>query len=411
MKRAIASFALVLAACSTGAASEASHASASAIVAGDADVGDPAVVAIGPRRVHCDDVLAPFCSGIVIAPRVVLTAAHCFEGKRPGEPYEVFLGDDVAKGGELHGVERVVLPSAYDGGNGAGDLAVLILDSAASATPAKRGTLSSGDVGKTVKLAGFGVTGDGGGIGTKRFGTGKITSVKSGAFEIGPAPSMTCQGDSGGPLLLPQGGGERLVGITSFGDPGCATFADNARIDVAAAFLDDAIASVADAGTGPDADAGADAGAGAGAAPNICSGSCTTAAQCGSGFDCNVSDDGTGICSLAGMAPGDLGASCATDDVCPSHICARFGSAAAACACLTPCVAIPPKPDAALPPSDASIDVPAPPDNGGCSCRTSTNPTRSDTSGLALDVSALVGLLAIARRRRRVSGCRRATDA
>ncbi|HEX7667567.1 MAG TPA: trypsin-like serine protease, partial [Polyangiaceae bacterium] len=334
-----------------------------------------------------DDVLAPFCSGTIVAPRVVLTAAHCFEGKRPGAPYEVFLGDDVAKGGELHAVEKIVLPTGYDGGNGAGDLAILILDSPASATPVTRGSLAAGDDGKPVKMAGFGITEDGGGIGTKRSGSGSITSIDSGDFRIGPSPSMTCQGDSGGPIFL----GSDLVGVTSYGDPGCTTFADNARVDVASAFIDDAIASVADAGSGADA----------GAPTGICSGTCTSAEQCAAGFDCNVGEDGTGQCSLSGLPPGDFGAACTTDDTCASHTCARYGSSANACACLAPCAAIPPEPDAAAPTADASTSDAPPPSDDGCSCRSTGNPAGSDVGGFGV-----LALFALAFAR--VSGRRRA---
>ena len=227
----------------------------SAVVSGDADVGDPAVVAIGPRRIHCADTLQPFCSGVLIAPNVVVTAAHCFLGQRPGEPYEVFFGDDVTANGETHGVTRVVTPNGYDGGNGGGDLALVVLDAPASATPATLGTVAVADVGKSVTMVGFGVsnTDDGGGVGTKRSGTALIQSIDSGAFEITPNPAMSCDGDSGGPIFLHGSSGDTVIAVTSFGDPGCTMFAENARLDAYnASFIAPLIASAADAGTAPD---------------------------------------------------------------------------------------------------------------------------------------------------------------
>lgn len=363
-----------------------------AITEGDADSGDPGVVAIGPRRVDCDDSVAPFCSGVLIAPRVVLTAAHCFTSQRPGQPYEVFFGSDVTLPGEVHGVTRVVMPSAYDGGNGGGDLALVILDSAATPTPVMLGTVAATDVGKSVTVAGFGVTEDGGGVGTKRSGIATIQSVEADTFRITPAPAMSCDGDSGGPIFLHGSTGNALIGVTSFGDPGCTTFAENARVDVyQTSFIDSVVAGSADEG-------GAMVDPAANPPKNVCSGSCTSAAQCGDGFDCPQSDNGTGQCTLSGLPAGDFGARCSTGNDCASNLCARLGSAPTSCLCLTLCQ--PPNPD-----SDAAVG-PAPSTtsdaNRGCSCRSAENSRGSSAA------SAVIGVLVLsvggaARRRRRLT--------
>ncbi len=368
---------------------------ASAIVAGDADTGDPAIVAVGPRRIHCNDALAPFCSGVLVAPRVVLTAAHCFVGKRPGAPYEVFFGADVAGVGEERSVTKIVTPDTYDGGNGGGDLALLVLDSAATAAPIALGSLTAGDVGKTVKMAGFGITEDGGGIGVKRFGTGNIQSIDTDTFRTTPSPSMTCDGDSGGPLLLSGAGGDVIVGITSFGDPGCTMFAENARVDTFAAFIGGVIADTPDAGADPDPADSPPA--------NVCNGSCTSANECGAGFDCPASPDAPGRCTLDGLPPGDFGDTCTDDSQCTSAICARLGSAPTSCRCLSACAVSGPS-------FDGSVDADggsAPPDTStGCGCRfagnsasfraSSQRPASRDDAWIAI-----AGFLLV------VSGCRR----
>src|SRR5688572_13370924 len=93
-------FVPLLAAC----AADAPRASvARPIVAGELDPGDPAVVAL-----LGDDL----CTGTLVAPRVVVTSAHCLGGDSPDS---VFLGTDVREEGErLDVVERLAHPRSEE---------------------------------------------------------------------------------------------------------------------------------------------------------------------------------------------------------------------------------------------------------------------------------------------------------
>ena len=70
------------------------------IVDGELTNGFENVVAISLRRTQCDDPPVVLCSGTLVAPRAVLSAAHCFVPMRPGLAYEVFAGDGRGLGEE-----------------------------------------------------------------------------------------------------------------------------------------------------------------------------------------------------------------------------------------------------------------------------------------------------------------------
>ncbi len=201
------------------------------------------------------------CTGTLVAPTWVVTAGHCASvtgGAGVALPftfgpqaYSVTLGTVKADGtgGERHAVKAVHLDPNYVVTNGTGsDVSLLELDKASAITPAKIAAESERSIwapGKTLTIAGFGVTMEGGDApDTLRFATvprvpdrdcakdyGDRRPVAGNAFD--PATALcagfpqggtdTCQGDSGGPLLAPLGnaGAVRLVGATSFGE-GCA---------------------------------------------------------------------------------------------------------------------------------------------------------------------------------------------
>jgi hypothetical protein len=311
--------------------------SSAAIRHGSADPGDEAVVAIvdtGGKTV---------CSGTLIAPHLVLTAAHCVDSRLGGiQAGSVVFGSSLADAASTIPIALTVENPQFDVGTRANDVAVLVLPSAATAGPLPLGT-SAPSVGATVRVVGWGLTGpDAGDTGQKRQGTSKVTAVRSTIFDVVPDPSQPCEGDSGGPALATTSGAMSVVGVTSQGDSACELGATYTRVDAYVdSFLNPTLAQFAP-GTGstgttclfPDQCAG-----GASAcvvAPDdanlsYCTASCNGSSDCPTTMACEPTDGGGSQCRYPLPTPGTYGAACTSDKDCVEGACTTTGVCALQC--------------------------------------------------------------------------------
>ncbi|HET9955122.1 MAG TPA: trypsin-like serine protease [Polyangiaceae bacterium] len=193
----------------------------SPIIGGAVDTGDPSVVAIfsHPRNSY----YGSLCTGSVIAPRVVLTAAHCLDPRVAGSGNVV----DVYRGTSLNSATRLAVSSvafdpAFDPDNldRGHDVGVVILSQATTLKPLpfNRDPNTAPKQGSTVRIVGYGSsTHADSGAGTKRSVSTTVGGVSSSFLLIGGSNQQTCHGDSGGPAFQNINGVETLVGLTSFG--------------------------------------------------------------------------------------------------------------------------------------------------------------------------------------------------
>ena len=218
----------------TAGAAVLAFAPAHAIVGG----GAPSAEGVGRSVVTIVGSRGNFCTGALIAPRVVLTAAHCVQ---PGADYKIV--EYGAGQPQLQDVRKVAIHPAFrmeamTAHRATADIALLQLEMPPSGkAPSILGAPNIPIMaGGRFTIAGIGVTvrGDGKSGGTVR-AAGLVATGKPGTLQIrlvdpvgqGTRDGMgACTGDSGGPVFEDKQGGPAIIGVISWstgpnGSAGC----------------------------------------------------------------------------------------------------------------------------------------------------------------------------------------------
>ncbi|KAF0701660.1 Aste57867_7918 [Aphanomyces stellatus] len=188
------------------------------------------------------------CSGMLITPTVVLTAAHCLARW----PLVAAIGSHFTSGtvgGERIAARLATRHPAYNSSTNDFDVGVLELTRPRRIRPVNISRALDIPVGTSATARGFGKT-------NATLGTDATVLMETTTQIQSPAhcgmnnatsktvlcvdgkQGVVCGGDSGGPLtILDANNVELLIGITSWGSLGCNSYTGSARVAAARSFI------------------------------------------------------------------------------------------------------------------------------------------------------------------------------